>query len=255
MRCTTRWSFLAGAALLAAACGPSRTERPVESTGSGNRTTSAAGTVAARRGATMVRFVNVAPSEGTLSLAADDTPILQNIAYRGVTPYTEITDNVTVLKIRHAGRDSVLSDNREMVSDGARYTVVALPDEHGKVSLRVFKDDLAPSPDKARLRVIHAVPGLDHVDVSLQGATQPIFDDLGEGHEAGFRDVDPTAAAILVRHDPESSPLLRITNLRLDAAHAYTIVLTRTPDRRIEAVTFEDQVQPQTALATPARPR
>ena len=226
--------------LALAACGKARNDSAVETTSAGGRTASPSGTDAANRGVTLVRFVNVLPGAANASLVSNDRTLFASIPYRNVTQYVEIDPNVARLTLRVAGRDSAVAENREIVGDGAHYTVVAYTDSDGAPKLRVLRDELQPEPGKAKLRVIQAAADLAKVQVSFQGAPEPVFSDIELGREAGFTNVDPTRQPIVIRRDARSGPLLTITRLPLDSGHAYTVVLTRTPQNRLEAVTFED---------------
>ena len=238
--------IVAAVGLLAlAACGRSRNDSAVETSSAGGRSASPSSADAANRGVTMVRFVNVVPGAASAALVSNDRALFQNVAYRNVTPYAEMDPNVTRLSLRLGGRDSTVAENREIVGDGAHYTVVAYANDDGAPRLRVLRDELEPEPGKAKLRVIQAAPDLDKVQVVVQGATEPIFSDIELGREAGFINVTPTRQPLVIRRDARSGPLLTITRLPLDSGHAYTVVLTRTPQNRLEAVTFEDALAGQ----------
>jgi len=233
--------IVAAVGLLAlVACGKSRNDSAVETSSAAGRTAAPSGPEAANRGVTMVRFVNVVPGAASAALVSNDRALFQNVAYRNVTPYAEMDPNITRLSLRLAGRDSSVAENREIVGDGAHYTVVAYADNDGSPRLRVLRDELQPEPGKAKLRVIQAAPDLEKVQVVVQGATEPIFNDIELGNEAGFTNVTPTRQPLVIRRDARSGPLLTITRLPLDSGHAYTVVLTRSPQNRLEAVTFED---------------
>ena len=226
--------------LALAACGKARNESTVETTSAGGRTASPSGTDAANRGVTLVRFVNVLPGAANTSLVSNDQTLFASVPYRNVTQYVEIDPNVARLSLRVAGRDSTVAENREIVGDGAHYTVVAYNDDEGAPKLRVLRDELQPEPGKAKLRIVQAAADIPKVQVAFQGAPEPVFSDVELGREAGFTNVDPTRQPIVIRRDARSGPLLTITRLPLDSGHAYTVVLTRTPQNRLEAVTFED---------------
>lgn len=226
--------------LALAACGKARNESTVETTSAGGRTASPSGTDAANRGVTLVRFVNVLPGAANTSLVSNDQTLFASVPYRNVTQYVEIDPNVARLSLRVAGRDSTVAENREIVGDGAHYTVVAYNDDEGAPKLRVLRDELQPEPGKAKLRIVQAAADIPKVQVAFQGASEPVFSDVELGREAGFTNVDPTRQPIVIRRDARSGPLLTITRLPLDSGHAYTVVLTRTPQNRLEAVTFED---------------
>jgi hypothetical protein len=234
--------LIAAAALLAAstACSKTQTDRPVVSTtGTGAASTSASGDSAAARGKSMVRLVNAVPGQN-VDVTGDELPVFTGIAWKTVTPYVEVRDNVVKFRLRAPGRDSTLAENTETLADGHRYTIVVLPGEHGERSMRVLRDEVVPDPGKARIRVVNAAPDLGQLDVAVAGARDALFDDVDYGHEAGPKDVDPMAASIDIRSDRAGSPV-RVRNMTIAAGRSYTIVVA---GRRggFETITFDDAV-------------
>lgn len=229
----------------------SRTDRPVASTTtSQGRTVSPSGRDVAGRGTSLLRFVSALPGGG-VDLESNRSPVFRNVGYRSVTPYTEVGENVTLLSLLQAGRDSVIADNRELLADGERYTIVALPDAQGSPRLRVMRDVLQPERNRARLRIVNAIPDITSVDIGLEGATEPLFRAVASGDETGFRNMEPATVTIVVRRDATSGPILRVERVLLQAGRARTIVLTRTARHRLESLSFEDEV---TSGAAPPPP-
>lgn len=71
-----------------------------------------------------------------------------------------------------------------------------MPDQGGadKRNLRVLDDELKPvSPDKARVRVINAIPGDKEISVFVRGRADPLFDGINFKSEAGWNEFDPIA--------------------------------------------------------------
>lgn len=240
MQNSIRAGTLLLAGYLALACGPAKTKEPVETTSDAGKTTSPSGAAADRRGTTLVRVVNALPGKTAVDVTADERILFGNIAYQDVTDFQEMKENVARFTVRHAGKDSVLADNREVLGDGARYTLIALPDGKGGTVLRVLRDELVTDPGKTKIRVVNAAPGVEEVKVTVQGETDPLFDGVALGAEAGYRDIDPTTATLVFR-SKVGKPLVRVEAMRLDSGRAYTVVLTGT-GRRVEAVRFDDRL-------------
>jgi hypothetical protein len=229
-----------GALTLGAACSGSKTETPVITKTATDQSVSPAGTETAERGKSLIRVVNALPKLSPIDLTAGDTTMFQSVGYKTVTPYTEIQDNVVNFKLRGAGQPNALTDNTETMMDGYRYTVVALPSNDGGAKLRILRDEVAGDPTKARLRVVHAAPGMGSVDVAAQGNTEPIFHNVAYGSEAGYRDIEPMSAVLEVRRDG-GSRLIRLEKMQFEAGKAYTIVIAGS-STRVEAITFDDSV-------------
>lgn len=236
---------------LMAGCAGAKTEQPVVSTTGDGKTTSASGTDAAKRGKSMVRFVNAVPEAMGLDLSADERTTFYNVEFKTVTPYTEIGDNLVKFELRGANSDSVLANNTESMGDGYRYTIVAMPTSDNQIKLRVLRDEIVTDSGKARIRVIHAAPGLSDADVLVAGQKDALFDNIAYGTEAGFKDIDPVTATVEIRGNDDPTPPIRLRNLALTPGKAYTIVIATAKPRGIQTITFNDAIRRTIAVRTP----
>jgi hypothetical protein len=229
---------------LLAGCAGARTKEPVVSASKEGKTVSESGDTAARRGKSLVRFVNAVPDQA-LDITTEDRATFINVEFKAVTPYTEIGDNLVKFRVRAADGDSVLADNSETLGDGVRYTVVAMPTADGKVSIRVLRDELVPDSGKARIRVIQATPGLSDVDVALSGQKDLVFDNVKYGTEAGYKDVPPSTATLEFRmgDPPHVTVPLRLKTMSLVTGKAYTLVIVGAKPRGIQTIAFTDAVR------------
>jgi hypothetical protein len=228
---------------LAAACTGNRTKEPVVTTTGDKTAVSEAGTTAAKRGKSLVRVVNAIPGEGTLDIRGDDRTVFFDVGYKTVTPYTEIGDNVVKFELRPTGAVESSANNTETLVNGNRYTIIALPDKDGGAKLSIVKDDVVPDQGKARLRVFHAAPGLAEVDVMLEGQKDPVFDKVGFGSEAGFKDLNPTTATVVIRRDNPPLTVLRIQKVHLEAGRSYTIVVAGAALTSLATITITDAIR------------
>jgi len=233
-------ALLAGIAVLA--CSPSKTKQPVETTKESGKSVSPSGVSADRRGTTLIRVVNALPDKKHIDIAADTRVLFSNVGYQDVTDFQELRDNVTRFSVRPAGRDTALAENREVMGDGARYTLVALPDEKGGVVLRVLRDELVTDPGKTKIRVINGTAAMEDFKVTVQGQKDPLFDKVSPGVEAGYKEIEPTTATLLFEPNKGKAGAIRIDHMKLDPGRAYTVVLTGTAGHKPEAVKFDDRL-------------
>jgi len=231
-------ALLAGIAVLA--CSPSKTKQPVETTTDQGKTTSPSGVAADRRGTTLVRVVNALPEKRHIDVAADTRVLFSNVEYQDVTDFQELRDNVTKFVVRPEGKDTALAENHEVMSDGARYTLVVLPDEKGGTMLRVLRDELVTDPAKTKIRVINGTAAMEDLKVTVQGQKDPLFDKVAPGVEAGYKEIQPTTATLLFQ--PKQGPAVKVEKMQLDPGRAYTIVLTGGKGHKPEAVKFDDRL-------------
>jgi hypothetical protein len=230
------------AVLLASGCGRSRTEGPVTTRTPEGKSVSPSGVAAASEGKSMIRLVNALPDRSPVSLTAGDSALFTGVEAKAVTPYKEIQRNIVDFKLRGPA-DSTIANNHETMADGARYTIVALPDDNGAgARLRVLKDEVVPDAGKARIRLINATAGDHKVDLAVRGARETLFSGVRRGVEAGYKDVDPTTETLEVRSDEHGTKPVTIKDLQLQPGRAYTIVLVGKRSGGIDAITFDDAV-------------
>jgi hypothetical protein len=199
----------------------------------------------------MVRLVNAAPSDAAVDVFADDTPVFSGVAYKAVTPYQNLKDNLITLALRPAGSapgdtSKPLAENREMLANGDRYTVVVLPaDKDGNPTLRVLEEPTdSGEAGKARIRFVNAAQGVETFDVYVPGSTDAFFDDVDFRTEAGFKDMDAGSGQITVRADDNGPVLLTLPERTFEAGKTYTFILTNKSagSRELEVVTIEDDI-------------
>jgi hypothetical protein len=209
---------------------------------------SPSGGAVANRDRSMVRVVNAVIGGPEISLHAGDLSLFDGVDASEVTPYKEIEDNAVKFTAHPAGHADGMVEavNREMMADGERYTAVVLPnDKQGAASLRILRDELTPSAGKARIRVINAAVGMGELDVKIAGHDGDLFNGINFGNEGGFKDIDPATVTLVVRRENGKAEVATVTDLRLEAGTAYTIVVVGGPQAPLKTITVKDQTVPR----------
>lgn len=215
-------------------------DKAVETTTADGSLASPSADSAEHRGVSMVRMINALPSAKDASVSADDRAMFSSISFKTVTPYSELEDNIAKFRLQAGDRDTTIASNNEIMMDGSRYSLVALPEGNGSVRLRVLKDELATDSTKARLRVIHGVNGVGEIDVVMAGMTEPFFDNVNLTSEAGYKNIDPVKTTVSVNVDGNGKQLLK-REMDFKAGHSYSVVLTGMAGQRVEAIVIDDQ--------------
>jgi Domain of unknown function (DUF4397) len=234
--------MLAGAAVfLASACNTSRDTGAVSSRTSEGTTNAPASDVAEQRDVALVRVVNAVPA-GAVTIYAGDSSAFPSVGYKTATEFREIPDDRFNFKL--GSKDSPLAENRENLDGGGHYTIIAMPDAGGadKRNLRVLDDGLkAVSPDKARVRVINAIPGDLEVSAFVRGRQDPLFDGINFKSEAGWSEFDPVAGTLEIRPEGKKNVLASLPGVKLEGGKSYTFVVAGTPSK-VEIIKIEDDV-------------
>ena len=238
-----------GALVPAAACNETRdTGAVTTTTNEGTSTTPTAEAVEERDNA-LVRVVNAIPNQ-TTSIYAGDSLAFSNVAYKSVTDFKEMPDDYFGFRVVKPGanvQDNTLAENREKLSNGGHYTIVAIADNDDDADsfgeLRVLDDELKPiTSGKARVRFMHAVSGLDdEISVFPRGSENALVDGVNFKMEAGWNEEDPWSGTLEVRTEDRKSPLATVPNVNLEAGKTYTFVIAGTPNK-VEVIKIEDQV-------------
>ena len=194
----------------------------------------------------MVRLINLVPEGGPLTIWSGDSAAFAGIAYKDVTAYRLIAEDMFNFQIRSGGvlEGEALAENKEVIDVGHYYTIVALPAvEAAGRNLRVLEDNPGPqSEGKARLRFINGVPGEEDVDVLIRGREEPLFDGVDFATEAGWSEVDPVTGTMVVRPDDQKTTLATLSNVQLQPGRTYTFVLAGRPGQKYEVIKIDEQV-------------
>ena len=234
-------SALAVSAFLAG-CQDAQTDKEVKTrTSTGDAAVSISGDSADKRGVALVRVINAVPGKNRLVIRADRDHQLTAAEYKTVTDYQPIDKNWVTFEIGPAGDSTFepLATNREMLTDGHRYTIVVMRDSAKNFETRVLRDEISADTTQARVRVIHAARGVNEVNLVQRGA-DTVVDGVNFTMEAGYKAVKPWTGTLEVRAESGNRLLLSIPDVALQAGRSYTIVLTRNAAGKLESFRFDD---------------
>ena len=243
MRIHVVGGILAATALFAS-CRDAQTEEQVTTkTSTGEVGTSMSGDSADKRGVALVRVVNAAPTNKALVVRADAQHALTEAGFKEVTSYQPIDRNWVTFEVGTTGDSAFepLATNREMLTDGHRYTIVVMRDSGSKgYETRVLRDEISDDKSQAFLRVIHAARGVGEVNVVQRGVEGTLLDGVNFTMEGGYRGLKPWSGTLEIRTEDGNRLVHSIPSMKLEAGHSYTIVLTRGAGGRVESIRFDD---------------
>jgi len=263
--------LILAALLLTVACStePKQTQPVTSRTDAGTSIAPPAKEVAQRDNA-LVRVINTVPGETSFDVFADDHKVFEEVSFKSVTPYKELSADRHTFRVRQAGQDSAPvtaddiadgapfrvngpeqdsaqpdAENSESLSGGKHYTIVVMTDTNDKTTVSVINDNIAPPPaDKAQVRVIHASPDAGGVDIVDKQGNKKLFSEINFEGETSYRDVYPSKTTIEVRSEGQEKVVLTVPNANFEKGKLYTIVVTGhakgTP--KLQALMVEDQL-------------
>ncbi len=242
------WAVGAAAAvsalLLSTACDRPETGAVTSRTETGSTSAPSAET-AERTDRSLVRVVNAIPGGKAIDVYAGDSAAFTNVAFKKVTPFRQMEPNASSFQIKAGPEGKPIAGNREAMADGGHYTIIAMPDEGGpdKRNLRVLNDDFAPVPgDKARIRLVNAIPGEDDLTLKLRGYDDELFSDVAFKREAGWKDVDPFVGTLVVLNG-DGKVIATLSEMKVLGGKSYTLIATGRRSKA-EVITVEDAVKP-----------
>lgn len=204
------------------------------------------GPAASAHASAQVRLVNAAPGADALQLEVGGTQVDGPTEFGRVTPYASVGSGSVQLTLT-GGSDDVTAD--EQLTDGGRYTAVALAKGENGTELKLYRDGTAKG-GSARLRVLHAAPELGSPDIQLGKRT------IAEGVE--FREATPylsvsPGAYTLAVVRPGGSDALFEKRVSLSAGSASTAILAGSGGAKARLILATDQTKtpagaPETGL-------
>ncbi|HEX7773798.1 MAG TPA: DUF4397 domain-containing protein [Pyrinomonadaceae bacterium] len=246
--------FLVTALFLTAACAsePKQTQPVVSTTDSGT-STAAPAKEAAQRNNALVRVINTTPN--AVDVFANDQKTFEEVAFKQVTPYKELSDTSTTFRVRRAGKDSEqpIAENSEGISVGRHYTVLIMPGMNDMTTVSVINDNItAPPAEKAQVRVIHASPDAGEVDIVDKSANKKLFSGVNFERETNYMAVDPTQTTLEVRPEGQERSVLTVPEANFEKGKFYTIVVTGHSKGmpKLQALMIEDQLAGTPAAAS-----
>lgn len=236
------------ALVAAGACRKKGDDREVQGAVGSDTMTAPSADAAKAADRALVRVVNALPGQAAMDVVVKDEQPYRDVAFRTVTPYQTIKETRPKLSVVPAGQPNaqVLAENSETVFDGRYYTVIAMPDEGGKVKIKTIRDDPSPNDStKARIRVVDAANRLKDLDIKIAGQNDPLFDDVSFGDEAGFKTVEPGKVNLTVTSEDGKQVLLKIPELDLKAGTSVTLILVHssTTASKLEVIKVVDELK------------
>lgn len=233
-----------GAAAIMGLAGCSNPSPYQTQTSTGGATSTAPSGSAARSvDKALVRFINATPAPKDLMFG--DAAAFSNVASQTASPYTELPADRHEYKLYSAGNDAgdPLATNSEGPTAGKHYTIVAVNGTNGTPILNPITDEIAqPDPGKAKVRVIHAAPGVKKVDVYPAGSKDALISGVDFKDATSYREVDPGTAEIDVRPTGSKTNTVKLGDLNLAPGKLYTLVIMGGNGQPVTSKVIEDQL-------------
>lgn len=184
-----------------------------------------AGPAASASAMAKVRLVNARagsqPVRLDLAIGSAHSPGGGAASFGQVTPYASVTSGSAQLSVTSGTGSAASATATQQLTDGARYTAVALAKGAKGFELKVFEDGEAKA-GRARLRVLHAAPELGSPNIRLGQRT--IAEDVGYRSATPYVSLDPGSYMLSVVRPGGTDPIFQ-KHVALSAGVATTAIL------------------------------
>ncbi|PWU01358.1 MAG: hypothetical protein C5B51_22860 [Terriglobia bacterium] len=191
----------------------------------------------AAKGVAFVRYIGAVDAHSNTDLYFGDTRLFSTADAKTATDYKQVPAERRDFVLREAGKPegAAIEKNSEGLGDGKHYTVVVYEDKDAKPVLRVFNDDeSAPAAGKAKVRIIHAAPAVESVDVYAVGRKDKLASESRFTTTSNWQEVDAVNGPLEVRSGSgKSQHITRVPDSRIEAGKLYTLVVeggTKSPE-------------------------
>ncbi len=230
-----RYCILAAALIVFSACSGNETQALLDSALANKQADSTS--------LSYVRFINAVPGANGLSVSevsANELSIFVGVDYKAVTQYQDVSRIITSLRLFNTERDTTINVLTPVHADGARRTMVASQSDSASMAIRFLPDDHIGDSLAAHVRVVHTVRGLGKADFVLAGTDTVRFESVAISTNATYARALPGNTTLRVSSSSGNRALLQ-HKFKLEAGHAYTVVLTVGVTSDVDVMILDDR--------------
>jgi hypothetical protein len=197
-----------------------------------------------------VRVVHASPDAPAVDVYVNDSLVVENLAFGSGTDFAALpSGDEREIKIVPTGStvDDSLFDTTVDLGPGNAYDVIAV-DMVENLDAIVENVDLSAVPEgQARLRVIHASPDADGVDVVVTDGPE-LFTGVDFKDTTDYTVLDAGTYDIQVKNGDDV--LIRVPDVTVEAGQVYDIIaIGRADDNSIQLLVFSASAEPATGVA------
>jgi hypothetical protein len=200
-----------------------------------------------------IRVVHASPGAPDVDVYVSDTPVVEGLTFGLATEFVALpAGDGRAIDVTAAGgtQDEPILDAETDFDAGQAYQIIIVGDGDDLDTI-ISEVDLTPLPEEqARLRVIHASPDAEEVDVTVEGG-ETLFDDVDYKDVTDYLVVNADAYDLRVMKDDQVA--LSADDTTIEAGYAYDAVLIgKTADGSLQLLLLQaNATMREGAVATP----
>ena len=170
-----------------------------------------------------VRVIHTVPDAPNVDIYANETMIVEDLAYGEYTEYLAIPEGEYKISVYATGTtDAPVVTNMLNVEPNKVLTVAAVGmlNDIGLLAIRDVDDP--EDTQKSMIRFLHLSPNAPAVDITLPDGTV-VFDDVSFKQITPYRDVTPMNYTLEVRPAGSSDVVLSVPGVDLESGKYYTV--------------------------------
>jgi len=173
-----------------------------------------------------LRVINAAPDAGPIDFYVGDTVIAQGLEYGAASAFAAAPNGQQQLRIVPAGGtvDQAIIDMTQGLTAGsaAQIVVSGLGDD---IQATIAGVDLRALPEnQARVRVVHASPDLENIDVAIAAGPTP-FQGIAFRSQSGYVVFDAGTYSFQLRESGNNTLLLEALDVPIEPGMVYDIIV------------------------------
>jgi hypothetical protein len=188
-----------------------------------------------------LRVVHASPDAGPVDVYLGESPVIQGLEFGLSTEFAPAASGEQQIRVVPAGGplDQPAIDVTQELTAGQAYQITATG-ASDDLQATVNEMDLSPLPEgQGRMRVIHASPDTDAIDVAIAGGPVP-FEDIEYRGASGYQTLDAGSYNLQVRTAEDDTILLEAPPVNVEAGKVYDVfAIGRGEDGTLQAVVLE----------------
>ena len=175
-------------------------------------------------GGPRVRAVHASPDAPAVDVWVDGTKAFANAAFKGITPYAELSQGMHNFQIVPAGATEpvVIEADLDLQND-MDYTIVALNELASIEPLVLADNNSLPAPGKAHVRFVHASPDAPAVDIAVADGGPVLFGGISFKGVGDYLPVDAGTYDLEARLAGTNDVALSLPGITLKEGTVYTV--------------------------------
>lgn len=178
-----------------------------------------------------IRAIHLSYDAPGMDVRVDGSVIIQSIRYRNASKFMPIDTGGRQIAVHQSGGVNPMINASHQAKAGAQYTLCITGPSAALEGL-MYVDDRTVRVDKARVRIINAIPDISSIKclVARDTGQLTLVNNLATRIASKYLDVDPGDLVLQIMASSVSGPRTQFTSASINAGQRYTVIFDGTFD-------------------------